>query len=326
MLCVIGCSSDQSFPDLTSIMTTDPKYFQKFGPPLSAVHGVGITGRGIKIAIIDCCDIRYPEYGTMKGHMALKTPNLKIRNMTTKFDKNIGTDHALMCTAIAVGQPFNGYHSSGVACSYPGGVAPGADATLFLVNHGDSRHESLDRAFKEVAEGHFDVVSLSFGGPAKWMENDIKKIQEKNTIVVAAAGNGGNWEGVLEPASFKDVVSVGSLDTFLNKSTFSPKGEHVDIYFHGEIMVPISDDTNGRMLGFSQGTSMATPGIAGLICLLLQCAKKHDYDIKKKEIFLKILKKMITTITTDGITYNHPEPDDLLQAYYDKNFIDTLRQ
>ena len=324
MLCVLGCHSDQRFPDMNSIMITDSKYFQKFGPPLSAVHGVGITGTGIKIAIIDSCDNRYPKDGTMKGHMALNNPNLKIRNMTTKIDKNERTDHALMCTAIAVGQPFDGYRYSGskrVACSYPGGVAPGADATLFLVNHRDRHHESLDRALKEVAEGHFDVVSLSFGGQGKWMENDIKKIQEKNTIVVAAAGNDGNWTSVMQPASFKDVISIGSLDTFFNKSEFSLKGEHVDIYFHGEIMVPISDDPKGKNLKFSQGTSMATPGIAGLICLLLQCAKKHDYDIQKKEIILKILNGMITT---DGIIYDHPNKETLLQAYYNKIFIETI--
>ena len=326
MLCVLGCSTDQSFPDMDYYKTQDPKYFQKFGPPLQAVHDAGITGSGIKIAIIDSVDSRYLKDGTMKGHLALNTPYLKIRNMTTKKDKKNPTDHALMCTAIAVGQRFDGYRNDGsqeVTCSYPGGVAPGANATLFLVNLGDVNHRSLSKAFKKVAKGRFDVVSLSFGGPAKWMENDIKRIQKKNTIVVAAAGNGGNWEGVVEPASFKDVISVGSLDTFLKESKFSPKGEDVDIYFHGEIMVPISD-SSGKKLKFSQGTSMATPGIAGLICLLLQCTKKHDYDIKKIDILL-ILKKMITTITTDhGIVYNQPNTQYLIRAYEDRNFIDTI--
>ena len=315
MLCVLGCSSDQSFPQ----MVKDPKYFQKFGPPLQAVHDAGITGSGINIAIIDTFDSRYLKDGIVKEHFALKIPPLKIKS------KKSPSDHALMCTAIVVGQRFDGYRDDGsreVTCSYPGGVAPGANATLFLVNLGD--HRSLRKAFKKVAKRDFHVVSLSFGGPAKWMEKYIKRIQEKNTIVVAAAGNGGNWEGVLEPASFKDVISVGSLDTFLNKSKSSPKGDDVDIYFHGEIMVPISDSSK-KKLKFSQGTSMATPGIAGLICLLLQCTKKHDYDIKKIEILL-ILKKMFTTITTEhGIVYDHkPIKDYLIKAYKDRNFIHTI--
>ena len=322
MLCVLGNSSNKSFPDLGEQRTRDCK---KFGPPLSDVHEEGITGSGIKIAIIDTFDVRFPNDGTMKRHMAFKNAKLTIINKTTARDKNKREDHALKCTAIIVGQSFKGHFLSAdrfpIESSYPGGVAPKADATLYLVNHRDEKHESLNAAFKEVAEGCFDVLSLSFGNYAEWMKKPIKEILKHNTIVVAAAGNDGNWTGVTNPALVKGVISVGSLNTRLMVSETSPTGEKVDIHFYGEIMVPVSDDDAGDTLMFSKGSSMAAPGIVGMICLLLQCAKKHGYGILNKEVLLEILKKLITT--DDGV-YAHPDQKSLIKAYNNKEEFDKL--
>lgn len=307
MYIFLDCS-DQSFN--IDGLQLNPEYYNVFGPKLGKVHGKGITGEGIKIAIIDRFDGRYGNEGIMRNHKALEGANLTTVNMTREGDEFIHTEHALICTAIVVGQPFKdaNHLKTGRKCNYQGGIAPKANATLFLVNH-DKSHKSELAALEEVANGNFDVLSMSFGGNTSWAENSIKKIQETtNTIMVAAAGNKGGIQGVVKPASYEGVISVGSLDSYYcNKSAFSPKGKKVQVFFPGEIMVPVvGDNRNHDQFDFSVGTSMATPGVAGLICLLLEKAKKEGRTLNREDV-LNYLNKMI--VPDSGLQFEEPIED-----------------
>ncbi len=288
--------SDQNFPN-TAIQ--DSKYYTKFGPftpKCSADRGL-LNGCGLRIAIVDSYDAESVG-GFQLQHNVFHHSDIKIEDCT-HGSSNKHSSHALMCAAIAVGKNFDGCRREGednVPCVYPGGIAPQSHATVFLVNHQDRRHESLYEALDKVKEGNYDVLSISFRKAKKPEEFDekIKNICNSNIVIVAAAGNGGGWEGVQYPASHEDVISVGSLDTYLNRSVFSPPSG-VDILFYGEVMVPVRDLTK-CFLKFSRGTSMAAPGIAGMICLILQCAMKHGYEknkFKKNAILIKILKKLL---------------------------------
>ena len=289
--------SDQNFPN-TAIQ--DPKYYTKFGPfttPKCIADRELLNGCGLKIAIVDSYDAESAG-GFQLKHDVFHHSDIKIEDCT-HGSSNKHSSHALMCAAIAVGKNFDGCRREGednVTCIYPGGIAPQSHATVFLVNHQDQEHESLYEALDKVKEGNYDVLSMSFRKAKEPEEFDkkIKDIRNRNTIIVAAAGNGGGWEGVQYPALHKDIICVGSLDTYLNKSAFSPPSG-VDILFYGEVMVPVRDSTK-CFLKFSTGTSMAAPGIAGMICLILQCAMKHGYDknkFKNNAILIDILKKLL---------------------------------
>ena len=73
-------------------------------------------------------------------------------------------------------------------------------------------------------------------------------------------------------------------------SGFSAENQHVNTYGCGEPM-----QIDGLMLKISTGTSMATPGIAGLVCLLMQYAIKCDYEVqmRKTENMMKLPEKVI---------------------------------
>ena len=307
-------------------------YYTKFGPlNIKLIHKKGIKGNGISLAIIDSYDADTSvNGGFQKEHATFRNSELKIIDMTDEISKaNCKTSsHALTSVAIAVGNGFEGcywFKSSGdnKNLDYPGGIAPLAKCTVLLVNHKDEDSKSLNEALKYVIDKKFDVVSMSFGKPEKdYLKTHIKDLSKTNTVIVAAAGNSGGWLGVMNPAAYKDVISVGSWNTMLKISSFSPPPEDVDVHFYGELMVPHRDATK-KFLKFCTGTSIAAPGIAGAICLILQCAKKHKLDlsrVKQKVTLLNILKDM--TIDDHG-NFTHFGYNSIVKAYENPKYFDS---
>ena len=295
---------------------------------LKSIHK-SIDGTGIRIAIIDGIDKYHPKDSNIVfKHKALQETDIAIINMAICDDDNHimvvddnddamdvdtteGEDddvitnyddynnHALVCTSIAVGKAFDDglrvNSSKGVTTTtpYPGGVAPGATATVFLVDF--ENFDTVLKALHEVIAGNYHVLSLSWGDHDS---NDVftehlNKLKDK-TIIVAAAGNSGNNYSVEYPARLPNVISVGSLDKNFKVSNFSADNEDVNTYYCGEVFAPCMDPT-GLMLKNSTGTSMATPGIAGLVCLLMQCAIKHGYEVqmRKTENMRRLLERVI---------------------------------
>ena len=255
------------------VLTSDLKYKQiseKTNLNLKQINGKEINGSGLKIAIIDISQANQNQ-GIQLDHNAFDKPDdctiePKVVSSSTK-----NTCHALTCTAVAVGEP---YHKAYLKCDkevkrtdYPGGVAPRAKATVFLV---DFTSKSINEALDMIKAGDFDVVSMSFGGQHDDAEiaKRLDALKDK-TVLVAAAGNVGNNNPVSFPARHPAVISVGSLNTYFKVSEFSAENPGVDIYYCGEQLAPCSNPNNKKLLKFSTGTSIATPGIAGLVCLLL---------------------------------------------------------
>ena len=282
------------------------------------------------MAIIDSYDGDTSTIGGFqKQHATFHKSKLEIIDMTDDISKTKckTSSHALNSVAIAVGNEFEGCYWSkfsevNLKLDYPGGIAPLADCTVLLINHKDDNCESLKKALDFVTtKKKFDVVSMSFGRPELGhLEKHIRDLGKTNTIIVAAAGNGGGWDGVVYPAGYDEVISVGSWSTRLEKSLFSPQLEDVNVHFYGELMVPHRDATK-KFLKFCIGTSIAAPGIAGVICLILQCAKEHKLDlsrVKQKETLLKILTDM--TINEKG-NFTHFSKKKIVEAFTDREYI-----
>ena len=299
-----------------------------FGLDLSLIHDKGIDGTGTKIAIIDVSHAQEPT-GIQVTHEALRSKYERNEIEVKKVaDGDDSEGHALVCTSIAVGKAFTDglrvdcNEEKNIDLPYPGGVAPGAKATVFLVDMGDIN--SIKQALDSVCHGDYHVLSMSFGflDVINEIEDRLERLKDK-TIIVAAAGNSGNNVPVSYPARHPGVISVGALDVNFKPSGFSAENKDVDTYYCGEVLAPCSDSTK-RMLKISTGTSMATPGIAGLVCLLMQCAKKHGYEaqMKKKENMMKVLNKVVYKETPTGKIINNLRF--LLKAYKEKETLDNL--
>jgi len=125
-----------------------------------------------------------------------------------------------------------------------------------------------------------DVINMSFGsyGYSKSLEQAIESANEKNIISVAAAGND-NTDKKHYPSALENTISVASVDSSLNKSTFSNYGAEITFASPGTAIKSImGKDTaiskrNGNADGDDDhetisGTSMATPHAVSAVAIL----------------------------------------------------------
>lgn len=128
-----------------------------------------------------------------------------------------------------------------------------------LVTHG---YEGIVYA----AYNDADVVNLSWGGSgfSTTGQNIINDALSRGCILVAAAGND-NVNTVFYPAGYSGVVAVASSTINDAKSSFSNYGTWIDVTAPGS---SIYSTVPGNTYDYKQGTSMASPMVAGLMGLV----------------------------------------------------------
>merc|ERR1712021_204105 len=138
------------------------------------------------------------------------------------------------------------------------------------------------------------VVSLSLGGYfySAITEEYYKDLYENQGILfVAAAGNGGNTNK-LYPASYPSLMSVAAIDSNKNKASFSTFNDQVEISAPG---VGVKSTIPGNKFATWDGTSMATPHVAGVAGLLwMYFPECKNYQIRN------VLNKSAKDVDTSG--------------------------
>lgn len=120
------------------------------------------------------------------------------------------------------------------------------------------------------------VLNLSLGGTVDTqVERDaIAYAVSRGVVVVAAMGNGflpppqGNGNLTSFPAAYPDVIAVGAINTADQRAPFSQTGPHIDVAAPGVGVLSTVWDNGFATLN---GTSMASPHVAGVAALILSC-------------------------------------------------------
>jgi serine protease len=128
------------------------------------------------------------------------------------------------------------------------------------------------------------IINMSLSGPgfSATLQNAILAARQQGLLVVAAAGNE-NSSVVQSPASLEGVISVAAVDRSANKAPYSNFGGGIDVAAPGGdlsadldgdglpdgILSTLGDDQGNFLYRRYQGTSMATPHMAGVLALML---------------------------------------------------------
>lgn len=142
-----------------------------------------------------------------------------------------------------------------------------------LDDYGRGTDLRVARAIIKAAEDGADVISMSLGGPAfggkapKSQSDAIKYARKLGAIVVVAAGNSNQDAKGFAPANVPGVICVSAVDPNLRKASFSNTNTSLKMPIASPGVNILSSVPRSQYQSYN-GTSMATPIVAGLVGIM----------------------------------------------------------
>ncbi|HLT36727.1 MAG TPA: S8 family peptidase, partial [Enhygromyxa sp.] len=236
------------------------------GPLLAGPYSYNYdyTGAGVNVYVVDSgIDQAHPEF---EGRAAIGFDALY---KTTKHPK-YGRD----CDG-------HGTHVAGTIGAASYGVAKGVNlyGVRVLGCNGSGTWSSVIAGLEWVAEHHVGpaVVNMSLGGGKSQAVNDAVRelVEQHGVLVVVAAGNNNANACNYSPASEPTALTVGASDRNDQRASFSNHGTCVDMFAPGVGIASTWLSGGERSLN---GTSMASPHVAGVAALYLQANPGAEID------------------------------------------------
>ncbi len=206
--------------------------------------------------------------------------------------------HGTHCAGIAAAVSNNGL---GIASLVPSAEFAQVTSIKVLNASGIGSQQSTIKGILEAADAGADVISLSLGSVSndarqKAYSEAVKYANAKGAIVIAAAGNSNMNSKNYSPANAKGIIAVAALDVNQAKAPFSNFVQDI-AYPIAAPGVKIMSTYPGQQYKELNGTSMATPMVAGLIGLM----KAIRPELTTEEVY-RILKETGKSIPDEKIT------------------------
>lgn len=192
-----------------------------------------------------------------------------------------GNGHGTHVAGTIAGKGSNGKGVYGVIPNNYGGKFKLIISKAFDAS-GSSSQSTILAAVKNCVSQGANVISMSLGciGCYSYSENEIYNDYYSQGIhIVAAAGNAGNSEKAY-PASYPSVISVASVGSNNQRSSFSQYNNQVELSAPGGSIYSTYKSGYGTL----SGTSMATPHVAGVIGLLRMYFPQCDVNAIRRVI------------------------------------------
>lgn len=261
---------------------------------LKAARERGLTGKGIKIAVLDTGIDK--EACGLEGKVAY----------STSFIPGEGAEDL----------HGHGTHVASIAASADdkyGGVAPGAQLYNIKVlnRYGEGDVVTVARGIAAAVSAGVDVINMSLGGPGH-KDDLLSRLTNlavmRGVVVAVAAGNEGPGEGTItSPGTAALAITVGAATRRKKVARYSSRGP-VDDMMKPEVVAPGGDAVKdleeaiiasrpktarpacppvGDCYMACVGTSMAAPHVAGTAALLLEGLRGASAAAEHKPQFVK---------------------------------------
>ncbi len=251
-----------------------------------SLHAWGFRGKGVLVGVFDggFPGVNYKDFLGYNEEAEVPANYDVVEQDETALD---GSTHgATVLSTMAANHPF-----------FFIGTAPEAKYVLFKTENGKGEHrlEEINYVVAlELADSiGVDVVNSSLGyttfssksmdykyrdldGKTSPASRGITTAFQRGMIIVTSAGNSGSdpWKYVGTPADSPDAFSIGALNKDGSRAYFSSYGPTADGRTKPDVSalgVDVAAITaNGRGLTSANGTSLASPLVAGLMACLRQ--------------------------------------------------------
>lgn len=260
---------------------------------INEIHRRGIKGKGSCVAILDSGIASHPDF----NHRIIEFKDF-INDRKENYDDE---GHGTHVAGIIAG---DGTLSRGIMC----GIAPEAEIVSLKVldKHGRGKERDvIDGIWWIIDNGkkyNVKVVNISFGTISNSNNENHQLIEavellwDLGYVVVAAAGNNGPVpSSISTPGDCRKIITVGAendnIKTFVNgklTKNYSGRGPTRQCIQKPDIVAPANDiysccnlwNKNYTYISKS-GTSMATPIVTGVVCLMLSQHKMTNVECKK---------------------------------------------
>jgi subtilisin family serine protease len=289
------------------------------------LHDSGYRGRGVRVAVIDAGFMNVDRIDAFSSINLLGTLNVTFPGRSVFRDDNHGTK-VLSC----------------MAANLPGvmtGTAP--DASFLLIKSEDTRGEyPVEEDFWVAAVEYadsvgVDIISSSLGyfrydhavgyysrsdldGQTAFISRAAGIAAKKGILIVCSAGNEGNdeWEKITFPADVPDVLTVGSITSDKEKSSFSSVGMTADYRIKPDVVAlgtKVSVIGSAGQVQSLNGTSFSAPTVAGLAACLWQA-----FPLLKNTELIKLIKESSSQHQQPDAQLGYGIPD-MFNAYKKAN-------
>ncbi|HUR78953.1 MAG TPA: S8 family serine peptidase [Acidimicrobiales bacterium] len=245
----------------------DTRYGEQYGPSLmgfpAAWGSVGFGNTNVTVALVDS--------GILKTHEDLTGPRILQGHdyVNGDADPNDNCGHGTH-TAGTIGATTN--NSLGVAGMVQSKILMMKALQSSFLGGCSGSFDGIAQAIMDAADQGAKVISMSIGGASSaTLQNAVDYAADRGVILVAAAGNDGANNSVDFPGAYPNVIAVGALTSSKDRASYSDGGPQLDIAAPGSNVLSTYTGSNAAYSTLN-GTSMATPHVAGALALALSCA------------------------------------------------------